>query len=129
VVVVAVAVVVVVPVMVVVVVPVMVVVVVPVMVVVVAPAIVVVVVPVIVVTRPALTIVQSMWRRHHTRYGECNVCINSTVPMTHPPKPCVDGTFVATFSFGLNTVAPQIVNVLVRYGVMCWQWLIAGWQG
>jgi len=27
------------------------------------------------------------------QYGECNVCVNSTVPMTNPPEPCVDGTY------------------------------------
>lgn len=26
-------------------------------------------------------------------YGECNVCINSTVPMTRPPKSCIDGSY------------------------------------
>lgn len=26
-------------------------------------------------------------------YGECNVCENSTVPMTDPPVPCEDGTY------------------------------------
>uniref|UniRef100_A0A7S3YYM8 Uncharacterized protein n=2 Tax=Lotharella globosa TaxID=91324 RepID=A0A7S3YYM8_9EUKA len=26
-------------------------------------------------------------------YGKCNICVNSTIPMTKPPEPCVDGTY------------------------------------
>ena len=29
----------------------------------------------------------------YSDYGECNVCINGTVPMTNPPRACVDGTY------------------------------------
>jgi len=43
----------------------------------------------LVITKVVVAIADS----RYSDYGECNVCINGTVPMTNPPRACVDGTY------------------------------------
>mmetsp|Transcript_28256 Transcript_28256/g.74111 ORF Transcript_28256/g.74111 Transcript_28256/m.74111 type:complete len:308 (+) Transcript_28256:3-926(+) len=52
-----------------------------------------------------------------SEYGECNVCVNGTVPITRPPQPCVDGSYHCRCSgmFGRDAPCkPQMGRTSVR---------------
>eukprot|EP00040_Diaphanoeca_grandis_P030496 m.180302 g.180302 ORF g.180302 m.180302 type:complete len:305 (+) comp32016_c0_seq1:129-1043(+) len=43
-----------------------------------------------------ITKVEVLSSKIYGTYGECNICVNSTVPFTKPPQSCVDGEYICS---------------------------------